>query len=838
MKAFLSHSSTDKEFVRAVAHELGRQQCVFDESSFACGEEFRASIEAGLAESSVFALFASRAARDSGWVGFEVDEAWYALHGGHLRRAVVYLIDSGISHDDVPAWLRRARIDRHNSPRAVARDIRHHLNNLLLEQQRATFVGRSNDRRALEEALLPYPNQPPRAIFVTGLPQIGRRSLIREAAPSLLDLRKLVELPIRDGDSVNDIAIRFADAVEPHNTPEAFRQIVTEIKGLAPEKAVQRILENVRRMVGLGELPVLLDEGGMLDADGHIRTSTRSIILALSSTDTAYIVLISKRRPHLDHLNVPIISIGPLKTEDVQRLLGLLAQRAALTLSTEHTRVLTAAIAGHPPTAYHAIQLGKRYGLDFVASDDARLVQYRRSALLHHLKTLTLDEGDKEILQILGTYNPLPLRVLMRVARLSVDKASESISRLIDLALLVVTDEGYYQLTDPVVGAVEEVCNVAEDRHHIAMQDALDEYLKEPGLEERRLELNRLRFLAGSLAGDDDSNDTSIRLLSDYIATAERLYNRELYERAVTLCRAAVKHRPQSDKARTILIKGLIKQEQWVEAESEIQDLTHYAPIRDTAFLRGFMERHRNNMQAAIDAYLESRKAGRRDVALRRELAHCYYMLGQLDLADVEIQQVVKLSPNNDFAFDMWAQIACRRGDEPAARAALRQMERVVGRTPYYLRRLSVIEVQFGSPERALAAAEEAASVPNPPLNALAQLVYCLVKAGRLAEAEQELSRLDKQSGSALQDARTAVRCELAIGRRQFAIALELSDRLTSKHTHHFKVIRRDAITGELKTAGLSDARRARLATELALHLKDLEAAPSAPFDLSDLTSR
>jgi hypothetical protein len=37
MKAFLSHSSKDKQFVAAVAKELGRQFCVFDEQVFETG---------------------------------------------------------------------------------------------------------------------------------------------------------------------------------------------------------------------------------------------------------------------------------------------------------------------------------------------------------------------------------------------------------------------------------------------------------------------------------------------------------------------------------------------------------------------------------------------------------------------------------------------------------------------------------------------------------------------------------------------------------------------------------------------------------------------------------
>ena len=81
MKAFLSHSSTDKEFVRAVAGNLRRQYCVFDERSFSVGQEFKSSIEAGLNKSDIFVLFAAEAALASIWVDFEINETWYSVLG-------------------------------------------------------------------------------------------------------------------------------------------------------------------------------------------------------------------------------------------------------------------------------------------------------------------------------------------------------------------------------------------------------------------------------------------------------------------------------------------------------------------------------------------------------------------------------------------------------------------------------------------------------------------------------------------------------------------------------------------------------------------------------------
>jgi hypothetical protein len=75
MRAFLSHSSVDKPFVEAVARELGRQFCAFDQNEFETGDDFRNAIRRALDTSDLFVLFASKTSRERKWIEFELDEA-------------------------------------------------------------------------------------------------------------------------------------------------------------------------------------------------------------------------------------------------------------------------------------------------------------------------------------------------------------------------------------------------------------------------------------------------------------------------------------------------------------------------------------------------------------------------------------------------------------------------------------------------------------------------------------------------------------------------------------------------------------------------------------------
>ena len=215
MKAFLSHSSTDTDFVSSVAKQLGRQFCVFDTFQFQTGEDFRAAIRAALEQAAIFVLFASKKALESTWVNFEQDEAELLSIQGNINRPLVFLMDQDVTHNELPVWLRRGRVRTANAPRAVAREIHFHLQELIRDQQQALFVGRRRELSEAEERLLSYGEAgPPRLHSVFGLSGIGRRTIVKRVAADLLNLPKAVTLRVEEGDELQELAAKAAEHAE------------------------------------------------------------------------------------------------------------------------------------------------------------------------------------------------------------------------------------------------------------------------------------------------------------------------------------------------------------------------------------------------------------------------------------------------------------------------------------------------------------------------------------------------------------------------------------------------------------------------------------------------
>src|SRR5437660_12439097 len=93
LRAFLSHSSKDKTFVREVARILGDLQSELDERSF----EYKfnvAAIRDALARADIFACFLSENSIHSSFVDEEQHAALEARGRGLLKKVMIFALDN------------------------------------------------------------------------------------------------------------------------------------------------------------------------------------------------------------------------------------------------------------------------------------------------------------------------------------------------------------------------------------------------------------------------------------------------------------------------------------------------------------------------------------------------------------------------------------------------------------------------------------------------------------------------------------------------------------------------------------------------------------------------
>lgn len=818
-KAFLSHSSTDKEFVRAVATALGRQFCIFDEQVFDSGESFKISIERNMDKSSVFVLFATRDAINRMWVEFEMDEAWYRALEGRISKSLVFILDSSLDYSVLPRWLSRAKMSRTNIPKVVAREIRHHLDDLLRSEQRPYFEGRSEDIGRLQEILRPIDSPPPRIVAIYGLPSIGKKTFIKKAVQLTLSFNRLIPLPIGESDSLADIAIKVADLLEPYSTKAGFERIVSKIRSESPKELVARIVTGLLIAVDNKEIPVLTDEGGVYDSDGFFTEPLKLLISAIKDEDGLYVFLTSTRKPNEE---VVSMRLRPLAFDAVKRLIAQIASTASLNLTNSDISEVAEYVNGYPPSTYFAIDQAKEYGIASVLADKHRLVQFRTMPFVKFLKSQVLTHSQKSILFTLARYSPLPLQVLADAHSYSTESLAKEIMALVDRSLVLPDERGLYSLAAPVADAVISEFRGGSEENDPAIYESLKRLANSDEIDAPRLDIYRLTFKAALRSGRSRDEEV-FHMTNDLIRLAEDFYHSRDYLRCIETARLALEEDPKSYSARDYLIRSLIQDEQWGSAEREIRELQIYAPNRDVQFLSGFLERKRGSMQKAIAHFVNAERLGRSGAALKREIASCYFHLDQIPEAKKYVLEAMNSKKDNRFVIDLAIQIAMREGDEQAARSGLENLM-VVDVESFCKHRLSTIELRFGSADRALKAAQESVdkSEIRPTFGMLAQLATCQIRMHMHNEAEKTIQRLSKLYPNQRPDIRLGITCRLAIEQGHFSRALEILSKITNSNPSIYRAMLRDAIAGELETGVLTDEQRAGYEEKLAALEKEL----------------
>jgi tetratricopeptide (TPR) repeat protein len=471
-------------------------------------------------------------------------------------------------------------------------------------------------------------------------------------------------------------------------------------------------------------------------------------------------------------------------------------------------------VGGYPPAAHFAINQAKNYGLDLLMANKTRLVEFQTTTFLRHFAELSLKEEERNLLRLLSFYSPLPLSAMGKTLGLGKRVLSDIIVKLIDLSLITIDSDGYYQIAEPVMRAAVRAFGLPPDAVHKKLANELSSFLKQSTKDAKGLTLYRVLFQSATLASDQNIAKEAIHLSNDLIRLTETLYHSRRYEDAAKIGYLAVKERPDNATARSYLIRSLVQQEKWEEAENQLEELEQLAPLRNVLFLRGFLERKRHRIPEAISAYTESQIQGRDGVAIRRELALCYFHQHQLDLASMHVKEALKKSPDNSYVLDLWAQIAIRQKDKKVIDEALSRLELVNPMTYYH--RKSRAHLADNQIQEAESAAQHAIDCEaSPPFEMQAQLVHCKILLKKITEARTLLTKIDKKFGRTHNDIRWGLRCRLEITCENYKEALQHSKKIRNKNTYQYKNIRKDALEGELQHSALKDKVRATYSQEL-----------------------
>lgn len=347
-RAFLSHSSFDKDFVATVYDQLGAGRCHFDAKTFPKNTDLAVQIRDGIEDCDVYVLFLSAAAVNSDWVRAELDVAQEMRTRWKIRSVLVFQLDE-TKWDVLPAWAHRHVVSCPPSPHQVALRIADEVRRL--DSDATPCYGRDDDvRRAV--ALISEADTMPAYLYFSGPIGIGRRTFASEIYKSYFPhvAKTNIEITVDQLDDLLDIyrrALAFSSNWRARDYREAindFIQLTLVERAKALAVLLRKISTSFSQVVVINVGTSALTEEGK--PQGWFVTLTNHLLPA----DYPYIWFVSQRFLSGANLrNGLFFAVEQLSDEWSRFLFKVLIQKHQIKIpSRDEQSRIESSIAGHP----------------------------------------------------------------------------------------------------------------------------------------------------------------------------------------------------------------------------------------------------------------------------------------------------------------------------------------------------------------------------------------------------------------------------------------------------------------------------------------------------------
>ncbi|HUA61488.1 MAG TPA: toll/interleukin-1 receptor domain-containing protein [Verrucomicrobiae bacterium] len=344
MRAFLSHSSIDKEVVISVYKGLEKDSTWLDRAEIEWGDLFLERIAEGIASATDFVLFWSTNASKSEWVRLEVNMAFIQA----LRTKAIRLRVVALDATPLPLYLKPFHVFSVIGSPSPEADILQKLLPLLREpvrSARSRFVNR-HDEIGRVEAAVDDPDF--HAVWVFGFTGVGKSSLVEEALKRTFEGVDTMRVDVTPGTGFVELALELRSLTRHEPLPVGLDQSQLEgdirlsIETLAREERLL-LLSNVQHC---------------LDEDGE-PVALLLFVLAVSRELNAFekrpLFLTSTRRPSLVGAaseNLSLIHVAGLKDDHIATLVrnwhfAIWGRE----LSVDDARQIAPKLYGHPVAA-------------------------------------------------------------------------------------------------------------------------------------------------------------------------------------------------------------------------------------------------------------------------------------------------------------------------------------------------------------------------------------------------------------------------------------------------------------------------------------------------------
>ncbi len=806
MKAFLSHSSKDKDFVRKVYDEIGPMLCEYDEFTFDYTLNVKA-IRASLARSELFVAFLSAQSITSTFVKEEYRQALEAMGRGGLTSVMIFALDE-TSFKELPEWLREFNVvTRQSSPQACARRIQSRLLEVDAAKRDAgmLYLGRDADESILRKALAVPASKIPLALHVVGHHGVGRRTFIEQTLKKVLPrvFSDCIPVTVQRHDGPEEL-YRSLYGLNANATLKETLESFSKFAIRSKDEQAELVHAQMVEMNENGEFIIIIDDGGLYDEEGDYQDIfIRLLALSESSKRPVFGVVQSRMMPAQKkvHRNRSFHHfLNTLDDESVKEILSFLFHELEIEYTEAEMSSIVSLLDGHPYNIRFAVEFANQYGIQSLISDPTDLIEWKRRRAGDFLDRIEFSDVEGDVLSLLTEYRHVADDMILELVERGGVDTVEALRRLQDFCCIELR-EGYFYVSPPVRDAVAKDKRFERPvswKKEIGAKicEAVSDYRDDDHIPLSIIESATIAAAQGASAPFFIS---ALILPSHLLRVGRDHYDRRRWARAIEFCERALEGKdrlPEDAQIEALRIIALASTridgaDLYSGAIERLRGYhTPYAR-RAAFFAQGFHARSNNRLDDAERMFKEAWKLAKRNESVNRELASIYCKQRRFAEAEPYARAAYELAPTSPYILDIMAETLLGKEKEGLP-VDIAELARVLdalqryGDAPgisFYLVRLAQQLIKAGDAPGAVAAAARAIA-RTPDLLATyfihADALMALRKPG---EAERDLTKIKEilanAGGASEGDTVKAVDLEVSIHleRGSFSLAKQALDR-------------------------------------------------------------
>lgn len=657
IKAFLSHTSVDKDLVSLVHEKLSGSNAWYDAANIENGESIPEKINEGLRIATHYVLFWSENAKNSPWVKAELNAAFVRFLASKCKFMIFCIDDTELPELLQPyKYNKVSKEDLDSSAEFIA--------NTILSQdgsdiKLSEFVNRNKEIGEIEEAV----RGGYRLVILSGILGIGKSSIAEKALEWLYPNRaaKRILLDFSRIPGIAELCVELSRKLK---------------RKLSNDGANEEDLKlNIRYLLEVlsdsNSLLILKDVKNWLNEDGTLNNDLQFVTDIIVSTEMfdGLTIMTSSRYVEIPDQYYETTWQMRIEGMDDAHIASIIGNNLPRSFQSNPKKNMDFAkrLYGYPLGAKLASYRINVHGYDYYLGQPQKIQKLKIGLAKQLISFAGLSDECQEYLKIVALCQS---RLRNEEYALAFPSMKENIAAIADEAffagILKFDDDGCYKLEPLVEDFYYDLAFNSKDRKDkcSVLKDFLDNQLKDAGMDQH------LRLLPAAVHIFTLSGDISgaIRLHSAFTSTVTASmwdqYNHSNYDESMTTAEGLLTIDSKNSEARYVKALCLTRFDEYDSAEEILSQLLNDDPenIARYYYALGRIQERKGNFEGAIELFEIAILKKKRYLSPYREMAQCYIHLGRLEDAKSSIDEAKKIDDSNVFIILLEAFLLQKQG--------------------------------------------------------------------------------------------------------------------------------------------------------------------------------